>query len=266
MENNKKSNVTILTVILLIITIISILAVIMMHEVVRNTKEESGKIANQIIKANVNDEKIIEEEKVKEFIDRIYFIGLDLIPSFNDINSVDEEWIWLCAHSNLFSDGKDPGMYVTKEQVEESAKEVFGEDLEKQFPNDGLEFWLEPEDGKYFVGRAGLDPDYINDYEVVDIIAEQDKIIVEVVEYKYNSLHDDTTLQIINIENNQVIDNIKEEDYEDTDPELFDSSRLYETVSDLVINNLEQFSTAKLTLKMDEQTGILYIVSVDRMK
>ena len=45
------------------------------------------------------------ENKIKEFIDTIYFIGLDLIPTFDDINSVNDNWIWLAAHINLFSEG-----------------------------------------------------------------------------------------------------------------------------------------------------------------
>ena len=261
MENNKKSSITALIVVLLIITIISILAVIVMYEVVQNTKEEKEMLANQILETTNLE---VEEERIKEFIDNIYFIALDLIPTFNDINSVDDNWIWSAAHINLFRDGKDPGMYVTKEQVDESAEEIFGDNLKKEFPVEGLEFWLEPEDGKYFVACAGLDPDYVNDYEIIDIITEDEKIIVEIAEYKYNTLRDDTTLEIINIENNQTVTKINKKDYIETDPELFESLRLYEKVSDYVINNLEQFSKAKLTLQMNEETERLYIVSVER--
>ena len=254
---NKKSKITVLTVILLIVIIILGITAIGMY---KKVSEENKNMLSQ------NKETANQEEMVKELIDTFYFMGDDIIPpSFKNINSVEEDWLWLAAYHNLFSDEQDPGMYVTKEQVEDSAKEIFGENLYKEFPTEGLEFWLEPEEGKYFVGRAGLDPDYINDFEIIDIITADDEVIVEIAEYKYNVLRDDTILKIMNIENNEIVKTLNKEAYSNTDPELFDSIRLYEeTIPDIVRDNIAQFSTAKLTIKMNKQTGKMYIVAVER--
>ena len=222
----------------------------------------SGDVTND---KNV-EEKGIKKQDVEKFIDIFYFMGDDIIiPDFDDINMVDEDWLWLAAYFNMVRAEQDPGMYVTKAQVEDSAKEIFGENLNKEFPTEGIEFWLEPEDGKYFVGRAGLDPDYVNDYEIIDVTTEENEIIVEIAEYKYNVLRDDNILEIMNIENNKTVAKLNREDYTKTDPELFHSTRLYdETIPGLVSDNIEQFSKAKLTLKMNEQTKKLYIVSLER--
>lgn len=129
----------------------------------KNVISKNTETANEEEKQEVK----IYKEKVKKFIDIFYFTGE--LPSFDDINSVDEDWIWLAAYYNLFSGEQDLGMYVTKEYVENSAKDIFGENLKKEFPIEGLEFWLEPENGKYFVKKAGVDFDYINDFEITDI-------------------------------------------------------------------------------------------------
>ena len=74
------------------------------------------------------------------------------------------------------------------------------EKIKKEFLTEGLEFLLEPENGKYFVKKAGVDFDYINDFESSNIETVEDQILVKIVEYKYNVLRDDTILKITNNE------------------------------------------------------------------
>ena len=67
-----------------------------------------------------------------------------------------------------------------------------------------------------------------------------------------------------NIENNKTVARLNEEDYRETNPDLFHSIRIHDAISDLVTDNIDQFSTAQLKLKINEQTGKLYIVAVER--
>lgn len=205
------------------------------------------------------------EVMVNDYLGDIYYGTDTWMPTFNNINSAEEKWIWECAYSNLFKDEKDPGMYVTKEQIEDSAREVFGENLKKEFPTEGLEFWLEPEEDKYFVARASVEADYYIDY-IIDSIEEKDnKVIVEIVEYKYNDIwHEQNELQVFNISFNEPItkyDLTYTGNIDLYNDYLLNKMKEAET---FVVNNKEKFSTAKIMLEIDDKTGDLYIVSVER--
>lgn len=218
-------------------------------------------------KANWGNEQIskITENKVDQYLGDIYYGTDTWMPTFNNINSTDENWIWECAYSNLFKDGRDPGMFVTKEQIENSAKEVFGENLKKQFPNEGLEFWLEPEADGYFVARASIEADYYIDYIINSIENKENKVVVEIIEYRYNDIwHEQSELQVFNINYNEPItkyDLTYTGSIDLYNDYLLEKMKKAET---FVVDNKEKFSTAKITLEIDEKTGNLYIVSVER--
>ena len=97
----------------------------------KESEENKNVISKNTETANEEEKQEVKiyKEKVKKIIDIFYFTGE--LPSFDDINSVNENWIWLVAYYNLFSEEQKPGMYVTKEYVENSTKDIFGENKKR---------------------------------------------------------------------------------------------------------------------------------------
>ena len=127
MKNKKK---IILVGIIVLIAIITLVCVLTSSKDNEENSEKS--VANTVNSesANIeNVEKVTEEnEDVYSYLYRIYTGISTCIPTFADINSTDENWIH-------------------KEDIEKSAKQLFGNNFNKEFPENGLEFWLEPQDG-----------------------------------------------------------------------------------------------------------------------
>ena len=69
-----------------------------------------------------------EVEKIENYIDQIYLekeILGEPIVYFNDISEADEKWIWQVVQKNIEDDK------ISYEQINQKAKEIFGEDLKK---------------------------------------------------------------------------------------------------------------------------------------
>ena len=216
-----------------------------------------------------NDGIIVDEnEAINSYLYSIYFGTETYMPEFKDINSADEKWIWECAYRNLVNfDDLVTATTVTKENVEESAKQLFGNDLNKEFPKEGLEFWLEPEGNEYFYAVASIEQDFYNDYSILSTENNGNTITVEIVEYKYNEvfLGEPTELNLYKFGTNELVKTYSLASDENINNS--DNNVLYEKMDEAITyveEHPEEFSTAKVTLKQDESTGNLYVVSVER--
>lgn len=90
---------------------------------------------NIVIKKN-NNISMQEIENIETYITKIYMwkeITKEALPTFENINNADDIWIWEVVKKNL------EDYELTYDQIEEKAKEIFGNDLEKTFPKQGNE-------------------------------------------------------------------------------------------------------------------------------
>ena len=58
----------------------------------------------------------------------------EALPKFNNINDAPDLWLWEVVKKNL------DNYEVSYDEVEQKAKEIFGEEFTKQFPKEGTEY------------------------------------------------------------------------------------------------------------------------------
>lgn len=268
---------TLLIISLLIIaTIIGVnfwLQPIKMEEMI--TEREFNEITNAETKSELEEKINMDlqgqekefEQKINDYISQIYFGTETYLPEFDNINSANEQWIWECAYRNLANFQELlPAMTISKEAVEKSAKQLFGNDLQKEFPKEGLESWLEPEGDGYLLAAASIEPDFFNECEILSYKKNGKDITVNVVEYKYNQifLGEPTELELYNINSDEIVksyslkNSISSDDYYDFIEKKCDEAKKF------VKENTELFSTATITLEYDEQADLFHIKSCER--
>ena len=90
------------------------------------------------ITQNKNTEVTVDEiNKIETYLQKIYMwkeITNEALPTFQNINEAPDNWIWQVVQKNLeeYALGHD--------QIQEKAKELFGEDFNKQFPKEGTQY------------------------------------------------------------------------------------------------------------------------------
>lgn len=207
------------------------------------------------------------EEKIDMYVSDVYS-GIDTyISEFKDINSANEQWIWECVCRFLWKDNTLlPASIISKDDIEIAAKKCFGDNLQKEFPKEGIEFWLEPKDDGYFLATASTEADFHNSYEILSYKKSDTNIIVNIVEYKYNEifLGEATEFNLYKINSDKIIKsydlntNTSIDNYND-----FLLSK-HSEAEKFVKENPQLFSTATITLEYDEQNDLLYIKSFER--
>ena len=230
------------------------------------TKETIKSELEGRIDLDLQEQEKIFEKKLDDYISDIYF-GLDTYMSeFDNINLADENWIWECTHRFLWKDDNAIPGIISKEDIETAAKKCFGDNLQKEFPKEGLEFWLEPEEDGYFLAAASTELDFHNDYEIVSYNKTDKDIIVNIVEYKYNEifLGEPTEFNLYKVNSDEIIKsydlspNTVNGNYNEFLLNKHDEAKIF------VKENVELFSTATITLEYDEQNDLLYIKSFER--
>lgn len=236
-------------------------------------QEKASKTTSKGIRTELeeNIDLDLQEEKFKEKIDNyisnIYF-GLDTyITEFDNINLADEKWIWECTYKFLCKDNTfSSSIIISKENIETVAKKCFGSDLQKEFPKEGLEYWLEPKEDGYFLAVASTESDFHNDYEILSYKKNDKNIIVDIVEYKYNEifLGEPTKLELYKINSDEVVKSYSLNISSATD--IYNDFLLnkHNEAKIFVKENIGLFSTATITLEYDEQNDLLYIKSFER--
>ena len=147
---------------------------------------------NVRIKDNQNNNVSIEEiQKIEETISRVYMwkeVTGEALPEFQDINSADEKWIWEAVKNNL------ENYEVTYEEIEEKAKEIFGENFNKEFPKEGnSSFEYNSETNKYIATEVEFDQE--EDSFLLDNISKTDNgYEVEIIEYLEDYSEADTVI------------------------------------------------------------------------
>ena len=203
-------------------------------------------------KSNQNLITATEVEKVEEYISKIYMwkeITGDALPKFDNINDAPDIWTWEVVKKDL------ENYELTKDEIQNKATELFGNQFKKEFPQEGTEYMQYDEKlGKYI--STGIELDTLDDcFYIKNIRKTKDGYEVEIAEYLedyVNSLgvEDENEIYEIYIKNlnEETIENVK-----NTEGET-------KTI-DVVKENLDKFTTKTVNLKKNSN-GNIYVESV----
>ena len=203
-------------------------------------------------KSNQNLITATEVEKVEEYISKIYMwkeITGEALPKFDNINDAPDVWTWEVVKKDL------ENYELTKDEIQNKATELFGNQFTKQFPQEGTEYMQYDEKlGKYI--STGIELDTLEDcFYIKNIKKTKDGYEVEIAEYLedyVNSLgiEDENEIYEIYIKNlnEETIANVKNTEGE---------TKIIEVVKE----NLNKFTTKTVNLKK-KSNGNIYVESV----
>ena len=203
-------------------------------------------------KSNQNLITATEVEKVEEYISKIYMwkeITGDALPKFDNINDAPDIWTWEVVKKDL------ENYELTKDEIQNKATELFGNQFKKQFPQEGTEYMQYDEKlGKYI--STGIELDTLDDcFYIKNIRKTKDGYEVEIAEYLedyVNSLGIEDENEIYEI----YIKNLNEEtiaNEKNTEGET--------KIIEVVKENLDKFTTKTVNLKKNSN-GNIYVESV----
>ena len=193
-----------------------------------------------------NNVSVQEISQIETYVTKIYMwkeITGRALPDFGEINQAEDIWLWEVVKKNLEE------YEFTYEQIQEKAKDLFGEKLTKDFPKEGTEYIIYDEKvDKYYAIGMGLDQ-LEDSFLLNEIQKTQDGYEVEIVEYL-----EDYSQTLEEGEDFIIIRNTEEEEIGKV------NSTQEEQVKEIVKNNLDQLSKKKLVLKLENEK--LFVESV----
>ena len=203
------------------------------------------------IHANRNSETTIDEvNKIETYLQKIYMwkeITGEALPTFDNINNAPEVWLWEVVKKNLEE------YELSYEQIQEKAKELFGEELQKDFPKEGYQYMEYNEDtDTYYAIGSGLD-NQEDVFLLQDIQKQEDGYIVEIIEYLedysegYETTETEYNIQIKNIKD-ETIGTVK-------------STESETNIQQFVKENVDKLTKKEVHLKTDTNRNI-YVTSV----
>ncbi len=205
---------------------------------------------NRIASNQSTEVSVDEINKIETYLQKIYMwkeITGDALPVFDNINNAPEVWLWEVVKKNLEE------YELTYEQLQDKTKEIFGEDLQKEFPKEGYEYMeYNEETNTYYAIGSGLDNQ--EDVFLLDKIQKQDNgYTVQIIEYLedysegYETTDTEYNIQIKNL-NNETIGEVN-------------STESETNIQQFIKDNIDRFSKKEVNLKTDEN-GNIYVTSV----
>ncbi len=187
-------------------------------------------------KNNINIQEI---EKIEEYISKIYMwqeVTNEALPVFEDINQAPELWVWEVINQNL------ENYEITYEEIEQTAKNIFGQEFTKTFPKEGSEtIKYNEEIQMYYTTGMGLDEDS-DTFLLNDIKKTKEGYEVEIVEYLENYSEEQSVI-IKNLDNEE----IGRVGINDSETKM----------QEIVKANIDRFSKKKIYLKSEKDTLIV---------
>lgn len=186
--------------------------------------------------------------KIETYIEKIYMwqeITNEALPEFENQNEIDELWLWNVIGKNIID------KEITYQSIDDKKIELFGENLEKEFPKEGGFYYIYNEQEDVYT-IEGISLDAQNDVFLINNIEkEENAYIVEIVEYleDYDVTKQGDEEQKVYIKNTkrEIIGKVNQSD-------------LKNEGKNIVKENIERFQKKRLVLEMEEDR--LYIVSV----
>lgn len=186
-----------------------------------------------------NNISIQEISQIETYITKIYMwkeITGQALPNFEDINQAEDVWIWEVVKKNL----EDYEFFY--EEIQEKAKDLFGERLTKEFPKEGTEYIIYDEKiDKYYAVGMGLDQ--LDDLFLLNEIQKTPTgYEVEIIEYLEDysqTLNEEDDFVIIRNTNEEEIGRV--------------NSKEEEKVKEMVKNHIDKLSRKKIVLKLENE-------------
>lgn len=186
-----------------------------------------------------NNISIQEISQIETYITKIYMwkeITGQALPNFEDINQAEDVWLWEVVKKNL----EDYEFFY--EEIQEKAKDLFGEKLTKEFPKEGTEYIIYDEKmDKYYAVGMGLDQ--LDDLFLLNEIQKTPTgYEVEIIEYLEDysqTLNEEDDFVIIRNTNEEEIGRV--------------NSTEEEKVKEMVKNNVDKLSRKKIVLKLENE-------------
>ena len=202
---------------------------------------------NTVIKAN-NQVSVQDVEKIETYITKIYMwkeVTGEALPTFENINDASDMWIWEAVKKNL------ENYELTYDEIQDKARELFGQDFTKEFPKEGTEnFTYEKETNKYYATGMGLDQEE-DCFLLNEIKKTENGYEVEIVEYledySQETVETDESVSI-------AIKNLNDEEIAKVQEEQESSSK------DIVKANIDKFTKKLVILKQEGDN--LYVQKV----
>ena len=194
-------------------------------------------------KNNVNVQEI---EKIENYISKIYMwkeITNEALPAFEDVNSADDLWVWEVVKKNL------ENYEISYEELEAKAKELFGENFNKQFPKGGNQSLKYDETSEKYLATETMLDEKEDAFLLNNIEKTKEGYTIEIVEY----------LEDYGQENKIIIRNLQEEEIGQVG--INDSET---KMQEVVKNNINRFSKKKIYLK--NENGNLTVQKVEKIQ
>ena len=189
--------------------------------------------------------KIDDVNRIEEYIAKIYCwkeITQEALPKFDNINDAPEKWIWEVVKNN------SEEYELTYEQINNKAEEIFEKQFSKKYPQEGTDsFQYNEETGMYIATEIQTDKKD-DSFFVKKITKTQNGYEVEILEY----LQDYTAYE----QNKVLLKNLNEEIIATLDIEEVETKTI-----DTLKNNINKFSTKKITLKYSNEN--LYVEKIE---
>ena len=103
-----------------------------------------------------DDISIGEIKEIETYITKIYLwkeITNEALPVFENINEANETWVWEAVKTNLEE------FQVSSQDIQNKAKELFGENFTKEFPKEGNNSYeYDQETDKYYALGMRIGP------------------------------------------------------------------------------------------------------------
>lgn len=206
-----------------------------------------GMIVYKNVAIKANSISMQEIEKIESYINQIYMwkeVTEEAMPVFEDINQANERWIWEVVKKNIEED--EPSY----EQIQEKAKELFGQEFTKEFPKEGTDYLTYNEQTNQYKAVT-VELDQQGDLFLLNAIKKtKDGYEVEIIEY----LEDYSPMLKEEAEDFIIIRNLQEEEIGRI------SGSAEEEETELVKRNIDRFSKKKLQLKLENDK--LYVEKV----
>lgn len=204
-----------------------------------------GMIVYKKVVIKTSNVSIQEIEKVEKYLEQIYMwkeVTGEALPCFEEINQANEMWIWEVVKKNL------EDYELSYKQIQEKAKELFGENFTKEFPKEGTKYLIyEEENNLYYAVGMGLDQQ--DDVFLFNKIERTENgYEVEIVEYLEDysqSFEEENQIIIRNLEG-EVIGKI--------------SNEKEEQAKEIAKNNIDKLSKKKVRLRVENEK--LYVEKI----
>lgn len=211
---------------------------------------------NQSVREN-NQISVQEIEQIETYITKIYMwkeVTGEALPVFENINEAEDVWIWEVVKKNLEE------YELGYNQIQEKAKEIFGQDFTKEFPKQGTEnFTYDEQTDKYYATGMGLDQEE-DCFLLNQINKTQTGYEVEIVEYLEDYSQENIVEELqeqtgsTGVSQQIIIKNLNDQEISRIDENQEGTSK------DVVKNNIEKFTKKIVTLKKEGDN--LYVQKV----